>query len=113
MGFIEGDGMFSAHVDHDSLKVRLGLSINQTVAEEKLMDAITMFLKNLAQDKEILPKKIGSNVNIYKKINEPNKPSEQPSVRITISDTVYLYTRIIPLFNSLNFHTKKMLDYRD
>lgn len=53
------------------------------------------------------------NVNIYKKINEDTKPSEQPSIRISISDTVFLYTVIIPLFNSLNFHTKKRLDYED
>ena len=54
-----------------------------------------------------------NSVNISKQINTPTKLSEQPSIRVTISDTVFLYTTIIPLFNSLNFHTKKMLDYRD
>ena len=52
LGFIEGDGMFTGHVDKETLKIRLGLSVIQTVAEEKLMDAIIVFYKNLAQVKE-------------------------------------------------------------
>ena len=128
VGFIEGDGMFTGHVDKETSKVRLGLSISQTIAEEKLMDAIINFWESLSQVKEVSRNTGGSSVYVYKKINEPTKPTEQPSIRIIISDTVFLYTTILPLFNSrsappaagvppasggLNFYTKKKLDYKD
>lgn len=113
VGFIEGDGIFSGHVDQETRKVRLGLKVTETVAEEKLMDAIVIFWKTLAQNKEPSQNMKVGNVNVYKKISEETKPSEQPSIQISISDTVFLYTMVIPLFNSLNFHTKKRLDYED
>ena len=113
VGFIEGDGMFTGHVDKETRRIRLGLSINQTIAEEKPMDAIIIFWKNLSQVKEASRNRGGSCVNVYKKISEPTKPTEQPSIRITISDTVFLYITILPLFNYLNFQTKKRLDYED
>jgi len=113
VGFIEGDGMFTGHVDKETSKVRLGLSISQTIAEEKLMDAIIIFWQSLSQVKEVSQNTGGSSVNVYKKISESTKPTEQPSIRITISDTVFFYTTILPLFNSLNFYTKKKLDYKD
>ena len=72
VGFIEGDGMFTGHVDKESSKVRLGLSISQTIAEEKLMDAIIIFWKSLSQVKEVSRNTGGSSVNVYKKNKRTN-----------------------------------------
>lgn len=35
--------MFSGHVDQETRKIRLGLRVTQTVAEEKHMNAIIIF----------------------------------------------------------------------
>jgi len=38
---------------------------------------------------------------------------EQPMVRLIFQDIIFLHNTLLPLLNSLNFYSKKQLDYKD
>ena len=62
IGFIEGDGGFYANVSKWGLKT--DLRVSQTVAEEKLMDAIQVYLEDLSISK------VGINIKVSRSLME-------------------------------------------
>lgn len=115
LGFIEGDGGFYSNVSKKGHQVKLEFNINQTEAEEKLIDGIVLYLTNLANIKVDGNGKTSESqqVKVRKMYTPAKKSSEQPSYRVVINDTVYLHNVLLPIFNLLTFRTKKALDYQD
>lgn len=101
LGFVEGDGSFFYTRGNKSL----GFSISQE-GNKALMEAIVNFLCNYASE-QIKPELLSLNldeIQIYSIATVYN-------IKITRRDLIKLV--IIPLFSSVNFRTKKFLDFMD
>ena len=99
LGFVEGDGSFS----YARGNVRLNFSITQK-DNDPLLNAIKDFLLNLAKEyrtvNNLERQLLNENaINIY------NYPEGISLLQVSRSD--FLEHILIPLFNSLTFHTKK------
>jgi len=80
-------------------------SISQSSKDEILMDAIKNFLEDL-------PYTNGSDV-VKKYIYKPKGLNHQPVIQLAISQTDYIKNVLIPFFSSLEWHSKKELDFYD
>jgi len=69
------------------------------------MDAIKNFLEDL-------PYTNGSDV-VKKYIYKPKGLNHQPVIQLAISQTDYIKNVLIPFFSSLEWHSKKELDFYD
>jgi intein-encoded DNA endonuclease-like protein len=106
LGFVEGEGSFS--VRRSSKKFELGFSLSQSVVDEVLMNSIKMYLENLALE----AKCDGSDfvkVNRYKSGNTKHKES----IQLMITRVDYIKNVLIDFFSSLEWHSKKELDFKD
>jgi hypothetical protein len=112
LGFIEGDGCFYLHVNANDYSVKLEMTIRQTFTEKSLMEAIKQFL----HPTNLVPLESGlssilADIALY--LFEPKKENINPVYTIVVRDLSYICFILIPLFNTLTFHTKKALDYKD
>lgn len=99
IGFVEGDGSFF----YTSSKKSLGFSIAQE-GNKALMQAIVNFLCNYASEQikpELLP--------LYLDEIKISSIATVNHIKITRRELIKLV--IIPLFSSVNFRTKKFLDF--
>lgn len=103
LGFVEGEGSFS--VRRESNKFELLFSISQSVKDEVLMDAIKNFLLNL-------PGISGLDV-VKKSIYIPKGINHKPVIQLAISQTDFIKNVLIKFFSSLEWHSKKELDFKD
>jgi len=103
LGFVEGEGSFS--VRRGSSKFELLFSISQSVKDEILMDAIKQFFENL-------PGTHGLDI-VKKSIYNPKGVNHQPVIQLVISQTDYIKNVLIQFFSSLEWHSKKELDFND
>jgi len=101
LGFIEGEGSFS--VKRTSQRFELSFWLSQSVTDEKLMDAIKDFLNNLANGQDVTKKSISETKNIKHK----------SFVKLTISDKEFINNIFIEFLASLNWYSKKELDFKD
>lgn len=99
---MEGDGCFSYARNNGKLLLAIVQKDN-----DPLLNAIKDFFHNLAKEYRIINNlEINENaINIYS-----NK--DRISV-LQVSRSDFIEHILIPLFNSLTFHTKKYLDYCD
>lgn len=92
LGFIEGDGSFT------TTKLMPFLSIAQSIRDYAVLKKISdYFSSGTLQEQKI--------TNRYK--------DEQPMVRLIFQDIRLLHNTLLPLFDSLEFYSKKQLDYKD
>ncbi len=98
LGFTEGDGSFYCDRSSGNLIYQLTQKGNRT-----LMSAIQVYLNSLAPQDQFT---INNAVNLYHKSNND-------VWLLVVTQTAFLESVIIPLFNSRVFRTKKHLDYLD
>lgn len=102
LGFVEGDGSFSYARGNGKL-----LLIIIQKGDLPLFNAIRDFLVDLAKEYNVI-----NNLDIDE--NAINIYSNRTGIsRLEVSRSDFLKHILIPLFNSLTFHTKKYLDYCD
>ena len=111
--FVEGDGGFYSNISKKGHQVKLEFKVDQTAAEEILIDNITLYLNNLGNNNGNEKASKSQQFKARKVYMPARKSSEQPSYRVVINDTLYLHNVILPFFNLLTFRTKKALDYKD
>jgi len=102
LGFVEGDGWFSYDINGRSFTFGLIQKGNKA-----LLDAIVSFLHNLASV-ELGSEAVDRNsvANVYSR-------ETTGAFFMTIKRKVIIEKVIIPLFDSLTWHSKKYLDYCD
>lgn len=102
LGFTEGDGSFSYARNNNKLVFVITQKEN-----DSLLNAIKYFLLDLAkQYKTVNNLDIDENaLNIY--------TNQKGTSNLLVGRSDFLKYILIPLFNSLTFHTKKYLDYCD
>jgi len=104
-GFVDAEGEGSFSVRRGSSKFELLFSISQSVKDEILMDAIKQFFENL-------PGTHGLDI-VKKSIYNPKGVNHQPVIQLVISQTDYIKNVLIQFFSSLEWHSKKELDFND
>lgn len=108
LGFIEGEGYFSVATKGYQ---RLEFGIGQTLNEVSVLEAIKQFLLNLPGTYNIT--RVDNNIiglNIDKK---PKNENSKPMAKIQIYKTDYINNVLIPFLDSLNWLSKKKIDYID
>jgi len=103
LGFVEGDGSFSA-LSYGINAHRFTFSIKQKNINKAVLEAIKDFLLRLSPDSSIYFDKEGIGIWTDNSTNTLN---------LMIRRLKYIEEIIIPLFNSLTFHSKKSMDYYD
>lgn len=99
LGFSEGDGTFHYIISKESFTYSIGQKDSGA-----LMIAIKNFLESRVTEGSISSVERDA-VKIY-----PSKPGV---LQLTVRDLGFIESVIIPLFDSLTWHTKKKLDYVD
>ena len=92
IGFIEGDGSFYIN------KLAPMLRISQSNKDYKILEEIYKYFNSgtLGQNKITM-----------------RFQNEEPMVNLTFHNILFIHDKLLPLFNSLKFYTKKELDYKD
>jgi NADH-ubiquinone oxidoreductase chain 4 len=109
IGFIEGDGNF--YIQRKKTSFIFRMSICQTAAEVKVMEAILVYLHNLWLEQS--NKLQITSPNLFIRDEKPRSSNHQLAKLVIVHDLSYIYLILIPLFNSLVFRSKKALDYKD
>jgi len=106
VGFLEGDGSF--YLSKHDMSVRVSLvtvTVNKIVLEK-----IREFILSLLDEHSYILGSTTKLVNIYeKKIKDNNKPVSI----LEISQIDFICNILIPYFDSIEFRTKKYMDYLD
>lgn len=106
LGFFEGEG--TVFIEKNSL--RLGFSIGQAATDLVLMQSIKKFFESF--DGVLDGQYLGNlAVNLYE--YEAKDSNCKPTVKIIIVNQVFIQDRLIPLFSSMTWLTKKLLDFQD
>lgn len=108
LGFVKAEGFFSVATTGYQ---RLEFGIGQTLSELPVLEAIKQFLLNLPGSFDITRadnNPVGLNIN-----KKPKNENYKPMAKIQIYKTDYIVNVLVPFFNSLNWISKKKLDYRD
>lgn len=109
LGFVEGEGSFYAENKYNFV---LGFAITQQAIDLALMEKIKNFFCNLSY----------AGLPVYGKVPNYNKEVISIStykkksgsyVNIIITRTDFILDVLIPFFDSMNWHSKKYLDYLD
>ena len=100
LGYVEGDGSFFFSASNKSLVFTISQKGN-----EALMRAIEKFLYNLVP----LNLKNEKGYDSWVKINSDNRGM----FNLIVQRGAYIESVLIPLFDSLSWHSKKYLDYSD
>ena len=103
LGFVEGEGSFS--VRRESNKFEILFSLSQSYKDEVLMDAIKEFFENLSGDDT-------SDV-VKKSLYKPKGIKHKQVIQLVITQTNYIKNVLIPFFCSLEWYSKKELDFQD
>lgn len=104
LGFIEGEGCFSINRGNN---YRLDFSIAQTYSNLELMKNFKVYLENLPSTNGNYAGAIGISSVIS------NNSNQQSVVRIETARIPFITDIFIPFLDSLNWHTKKQLDFQD
>jgi len=96
LGFIEGEGTFGYKYTVPYFQIA------QNIRDKDLLDDINIYFNQLIKKNSSLKK----NFNMIKVINNKTKV-----LSYTIQDTEILYKYIIPFFSTMDFKTRKKLDY--
>lgn len=104
LGFVEGEGCFSINRGNS---YRLDFSICQSYSNVELMKKIKLYLENLPNTNGNYAGAIGISTVISK------NPSHQSVIRIETTRIPYIADIFIPFLDSLNWHSKKQLDFQD
>lgn len=103
LGFVEGDGWFSYSISSRSFTFGIIQKGNQA-----LLEAIVSFLHNLAS------LKLGSEACDSNSVaNVYSKNTGAGAFFMTVKRIIIIEEVLIPLFDSLSWHSKKYLDYCD
>jgi hypothetical protein len=105
LGFVEGDGSFSIQKGGNFILV---FSITQVSKDLPLLGAIKDFICNLPGDYKIRSNHNGGVVNISTSQSVGN-----PASKLGVTNRYFLKNVLVPFFDSLVWHTKKELDYKD
>jgi len=92
IGFIEGDGSFYVN------KLTPMLRISQSNKDTQILEEISKFLNSGT---------LGENKITNRFLNE------KPMANLTFHNIMFTHDKILPLFNSLTFYTKKYQDFLD
>lgn len=106
LGFTEGEGSFS--INKESLA--LSFTISQAYTDVELMGKICQFFNNLPDSMGISSQKYGEVANTF---TSKKSTSDKSYCDLKINRTDYIKEILIPFFDSLQWHSKKELDYRD
>lgn len=100
IGFLEGEGTFGIKTGS-----ALYLQVAQKNTSQECLNAITTFLirlsNNILQDNKILPVNVVSTINIKTNV-----------VSLTVNSVDALYYYILPLLDSSNMYTRKVIDFK-
>lgn len=103
LGFVEGEASFS--VRRESNKFELIFSLSQSANDEVLMDVIKEYFENLSGD-------YSSDV-VKKSFYKPKGINHKQVIQLIITQTDFIKNELIPFFSSLEWHSKKELDFKD
>lgn len=104
LGFIEGEGCFSINRGNN---YRLDFSLSQTYSNLELMKKFKVYLENLPNTNGNHAGAMGISSIISKKANQ------QSVIRIETARIGFITDIFIPFLDSLNWHSKKQLDFQD
>jgi len=105
LGFLERDGSF---IINKAPYYALHFKLTQSNIDLNLMEKIKNLFDNLAG------KEVAENIaSIYSISEGKNGKNKKPILQLIIPDQNYILNILIPLFDSMKFHTKKSLDYLD
>lgn len=122
LGFVEGDGTFFVLRRPGGSSYSLVFGLGQSISNLHLMEAIRDYFNNLPYLSDGLIKEMQTQIiqdkssfaYLYFDRREDRTNGKQSDlVILNISRTEYLNNVLIPLFDSLDWHGKKYLDYQD
>ena len=104
---MEGEGSFSIQKGDNFILV---FSVTQGSKDLLLMEAIKDFICNLPGDYKIRNNHKGGIVSISTSLSESNR---YPVSKLSVTNKYVLRNVLVPFFDSLVWHSKKELDYKD
>lgn len=109
LGFIEGEGSF--HIDTNSFQQTF--SIELTISEKPVIEAIAQFLKGLIPNElnHLLEKE--NLIGIFERTRPSTSPAKKGSVRVYFSKFAFISQVFSPFLERLTFFSKKELDFKD
>jgi len=104
LGFVEGEGSFSVVKGYSLI-----FNITQSSVDSALMEAIKCFFNNMPDTFESMRSKIDGVVYLGTYTSSINKEIS----RISISQTAYIRSVLIPFFEGMTWRSKKYYDFKD
>jgi len=106
LGYIEGDGSFYFNKNDNTVRISL-----ITITEDRiLLEKIRELLYNQLDPYSLF---LAENTKLISINNKTVINNRKPVTDLNISQIDYICNRLIPLFDRLDFKTKKYLDYLD
>ena len=112
LGFVEGDASF---IVGSQGNFRLAFNISQSSRDLALMTELKNYLNDVATAQSVNIKGRrnfvgGVSLSVSERVNKPNTTSQ---VNIYVYNTKFINIVLIPLFDSLIWQSKKLLDFKD
>lgn len=106
LGLIEGEGSF--HLRRSSLTPAFSLTLTQS-QKPVIEEIISFLISNLDHYSSIK----ATNTKLFNLSIEKSRGGAKPQVKLSIFQLDYLFNIFIPFLDSLNFQSKKALDFQD
>lgn len=106
VGLLEGDGSF--YLNKQDMTVRVSLAT--TTPNKVVLEKIREFLLNLLDKYSYI---LGSNTKLISINDKKARGDNKPISILEISQIDYICNILIPYFDSIEFRTKKYIDYLD
>jgi hypothetical protein len=109
LGFVEGEGSFYAENKYNFV---LGFAITQRASDLALMEKIKIYFSNLSSAGLPVNAKVPNYSTEVVSLSTYQRESGS-YVNLIITRTDFILDVLIPFFDSMNWHSKKYLDYLD